>query len=66
MYYATIDCILLELNERFASKNPEIAQSTACLSPDNGSFLEFEKLQHLIDHLCLAAAYEMNSQSSNR
>ena len=53
MYFPTIDCMLVELKERFSCHNLRIATSVAALSPVNEKFLDIEILEPLIGHLSL-------------
>ena len=53
MYFPTIDCMLVELKERFFCHNLRIATSVAALSPVNEKFLDIEILEPLIGHLSL-------------
>ncbi|CAF3369991.1 unnamed protein product [Rotaria sp. Silwood2] len=53
MYFSTIDCILIELQDRLSCEKLQIAESISSLSPSSETFLDIQMLQPLIDHLCL-------------
>ena len=50
VYYQLIDNILMELNDRFSSKNIQILSGISSLCPESDSFLSFDSLKPLADH----------------
>ncbi|CAF1514077.1 unnamed protein product [Rotaria sordida] len=51
IYYQLIDNILVELKDRFSSKNLHILSSVSSLCPDSDTFLHFDSLKPFADHL---------------
>ena len=53
IYYQLIDNILIELKDRFSSKNLNILSGVTSLCPHSDTFLHFDELKLLTDHLNL-------------
>ncbi len=51
IYYQLIDNILLELNDRFSSKNWHLLSGISSLCPDSDTFLNFDSLKPFADDL---------------
>ncbi|CAF1518073.1 unnamed protein product [Rotaria sordida] len=51
IYYQLIDNKLVELKDRFSSKNLHILSSVSSLCPDSDTFLHFDSLKPFADHL---------------
>ena len=63
IYYQLIDNILVELNNRFSSKNLQILSSISSLCPNNDNFLNFDTMKFFADHLkfdLIALCNELN------
>ena len=50
IYYQLIDNVLVELNDRFSSKNIQLLSGVSSLCPENDSFLCFDSLKPFADH----------------
>ena len=50
IYYQLIDNVLVELNDRFSSKNIKILSGVSSLCPESDSFLCFDSLKPLANH----------------
>ncbi|CAF1374300.1 unnamed protein product [Didymodactylos carnosus] len=53
IYYSALDCILIELNDRFSDENMQLSKSISALNPENQTFLNLDLLKPLATHLNL-------------
>jgi hypothetical protein len=53
IYYSTVDCIPIELNDRFSDENMELSKSISALNPEGPTFLNLDLLKPLATHLDL-------------
>ena len=51
IYYPLIDNTLVELRDRFSSRNLQILSGISSLSPDSDSFLCCDSIKPIVDHL---------------
>lgn len=51
IYYPLIDNMLVEMKERFSSMNLQILSGISSLSPDSDSFLFYDSIKPIADHL---------------
>jgi len=53
IYYSAVDCILIELNDRFSDESMALSKSISALNPESLTFLNLDLLKPLATHLDL-------------